>query len=117
MSLTALILSSMVLYLSVPNNVGDGSDISNRFLLYSALFLVLPAFTREVSFDARLLTLCSLVAAFSVIGFGGKYLLVSRRLAPAVAPVRSSLEGANPRSLASFDIPRSRFVSVLERLV
>jgi hypothetical protein len=90
-SLAVLIVSSLILYLTVPDNVGDGSYIANRFLLYCALFLVLLAFTTEV-FDARLLTLCSLLAAFSVIGFGGEYLLVSRHLAPAVADLRLAME-------------------------
>jgi hypothetical protein len=90
-SLTVLIVSTMVVSLVVPDQVGDGSDIVNRFLLHSAIFLVLLGLTSGV-FNARLLTLCSLVAALSVIGFAGEYLLVSKRLAPEVAEVRLAME-------------------------
>jgi hypothetical protein len=90
-SLTVLMVSTMVLYLIVPDKVGDGLLISSRFLLYSAIFLVLLALTSGL-FDAQLLTLCSLIAALSVIGFAGEYLLVSKRLAPAVAEVRLAME-------------------------
>jgi len=81
----------MVLYLIVPDQVGDGTEIANRFLLYSGLFLVLLAVTGGV-FDPRFLTLCSVVAALSVVGFAGEYLVVSRSLAPAVAELGVAME-------------------------
>lgn len=90
-SLTVLIVVPMVLSLIVPDQVGEGSGIVSRFLLYSAFFLALLALTRGV-FDARLLTLCSLIAALSVLGFAGEYLLVSKRLAPAAAEIRLAME-------------------------
>ncbi len=91
MSLAVLMVSIMVLYLIVPDKVGDGLDIASRFLLYSVIFLVLLALTNGL-FDAQILTLCSLVAALSVIGFVGEYWLVSRRLAPSLAEVRLAME-------------------------
>ena len=90
-SLIVLIASTMVVSLMIPDQVGDGSLIVNRFLLYSAIFIVLLALTSG-GFDARLLTLSSFVAALSIVGFAGEYLLVSRRLAPDVAEVRSAME-------------------------
>ncbi len=90
-SLTLLIVSTMVLFFVVPDQVGDGSDIANRFLLYSVICLLLVALTTG-AFDARLLTLCSVFAALSVVGFAGEYLVASKRLAPAVAEVRSAME-------------------------
>jgi hypothetical protein len=90
-SLTVLIVSTIVLYVVVPDYVGDGAHIANRFLFHSALFLVLLAFTSGV-FDAQLLTLCTLVAALSVVGFVGEYLLLSKRFAPALAEVRVAME-------------------------
>jgi hypothetical protein len=90
-NLTVLIFSTMILYLIVPDYAGDGAHIANRFLFHSALFLVLLALTSGV-LDAQLLTLCSLLAALSVVGFAGEYLLLSKRLAPAVAEVRAAME-------------------------
>jgi hypothetical protein len=90
-SLTVLMVSTLVLFLTVPDAVGDGTDIAKRVLLYSAIFLVLLALSSGV-FDAQLLTLSSLIAAISVIGFAGEYLVVSKRLAPAVAEVRLAME-------------------------
>jgi hypothetical protein len=90
-SLTVLMVSITLLYFIVPDKVGDGLDIASRFLLYSAIFLVLLALTTG-PFDAKLLTLCSLVAALSVIGFAGEYWLVSKRLAPSLAEVRLAME-------------------------
>jgi hypothetical protein len=91
-TLTVLIVLTLGAYLTVPDQVGNGSDIANRFLLYAALFLVVIAFTGGI-IDARLLTLCSMVAAFLVVVFAGEYLLISRRLAPAVVELRSAMEG------------------------
>jgi len=90
-SIAMLVVSTMVLYLIVPDQVGDGTEIANRFLLYSGLFLVLLAVTGGV-FDPRFLTLCSVVAALSVVGFAGEYLVVSRSLAPAVAELGVAME-------------------------
>ena len=75
----------------MPDHVGDGSYIANRFLLHAAIFLVLLALTGGF-FNPRLLTLCSLIAALSVVGFAGEYLLASKRLAPEVAEVRLAME-------------------------
>ena len=90
-ALTILIIATLVLTMIAPDQVGDGSDIVNRFLLHSALFLVLLALTSGV-FEARLLTLCSFIAALSVVVFAGEYLLVSGRLAPQVDEVRRAME-------------------------
>lgn len=90
-SLAVLVVSAMVLYVIVPDRVGDGGHIANRFLFHAAIFLVLLALTNG-AFDRRLLTLCSLVAALSVVGFAGEYLLLSKHLAPAVADVRLAME-------------------------
>ena len=89
--LTALLVSIMGTFLIAPDQVGDGSGIVDRFLLHFAIILVLLALSSGV-FNARLLTLCSLVAALAVIGFAGEYLLISRRMAPQVAEVRSAME-------------------------
>ncbi|MGA2717132.1 MAG: hypothetical protein ABSG41_28955 [Bryobacteraceae bacterium] len=89
--LTVLIVSTMALSLMVPDHVGNGSDIVSRFWLHSTIFLVLLALASGV-FDAQLLTVCSLLAALSVIGFAGEYLLVSKRLAPEVAELRIATE-------------------------
>ncbi len=94
-SLAALLSFSVALFFIVPERVGDGSDIFNRFLLYTAIFLVLLALSSG-AFDTRLLTLCSLLAALSVLAFAGEYWLVSKRLAPAVAEVNAAM-GAIPR--------------------
>jgi hypothetical protein len=80
----------MVVSLVVPDQVGDGSFIVDRFFLHAAIFLVLLALTG--GFNARLLTLCSVVAALSVIGFAWEYLLASKRLAPEVTEVRMAME-------------------------
>jgi hypothetical protein len=89
-TLTVLIVSSMVFYLLVPSAVGDGSDIDNRVLLFSAFFLVLLVLIGG-ALDAQFLTVCSLIAALSVIGFGAEYLHVSKELAPAVAELRLAM--------------------------
>jgi hypothetical protein len=89
--LTVLIASTMVVSLVAPDQVGDGSFIVDRFFLHAAIFLVLLALTSG-GFNARLLTLCSVVAALSVIGFAWEYLLASKRLAPEVAEVRMAME-------------------------
>jgi len=96
-SLTVLIVATMFFFLVAPDRVGDGSYIAGRFLLHSAIFLVLLALTSG-AFNARLLTLCSLLAAVSVIGFAGEYLLVAKRLAPEVAEVRLAMESVPRRS-------------------
>jgi hypothetical protein len=90
-SLTVLTVSTTVLSLIVPLEVGDGGYIVTRILWFAAIFLVLLALASG-AFDAQLLTLCSLVAAISVVEFAGEYLLVSKRLAPAVAEVRLAME-------------------------
>jgi len=54
--------------------------------------LVLLALTNSI-FNTRLLTLCSFIAALLVIGFAGEYLIVSTRLAPALAEIRLAMEG------------------------
>lgn len=89
--LTLLIVSMIVLYVVVPDELGDASGIANRFLLQAVFFLALLALTSGV-FEARFLTLCSLVAALSVVGFAGEYLLVSRSLAPAVAELELTMQ-------------------------
>lgn len=89
-SLTVLIVLTMVLYLFVPGAVGDGLGIANRILLFSVFFLVLLALMNGVV-DAQFLTLCSLVAALSVIGFAAEYLHASKELAPAVAELRLAM--------------------------
>jgi hypothetical protein len=91
-SLIVLFMSTMVLFLIVPDHVGDGAYIANRFLLLSTFFLVLLALSNGI-FDARLLTLCSFIAALVVIGFAGEYLIVSMRLAPALDEIRSAMAG------------------------
>lgn len=91
MALALLIVSTLVLFVTVPEQVGDGLFVSSRFLLQFAFFLVLLALTRGV-LDARLLTLGSLLAALCVTGFAGEYLMVSARLTPAVAEVRFVME-------------------------
>jgi hypothetical protein len=89
-SLTSLLGLTMVLYVFAPGAVGDGTGIANRVLLFSVFFLVLLALTSGV-FEPRLLTLCSLIAALSVIGFGAEYLHVSKKLAPSVAELRLAM--------------------------
>jgi hypothetical protein len=96
-TLTVLIVSTMFFFLVVPDRVGDGSYIAGRFLVNSAFFLVLLALTSGV-FNRRLLTLCSLVAALTVISFAGEYLLVAKRLAPEVAEVRLAMESVPKHS-------------------
>jgi hypothetical protein len=89
--LTLCSVSMVVLYVFVPDELGDASGIANRFLLHAVLFLALLALTSGV-FEARFLTLCSLVAALSVVGFAGEYLLVSKSLAPAVAELGLTMQ-------------------------
>ena len=119
-TLTVLIVSTIVLYLVIPESVGEGSWIPIRFLLYAALFLVLLALTR-VSFDTRFLPLCSLVAGLSVAGFAGEYLIVSRFLAPAVAELRLATEIVPRHSrvliLAYQMTPSCKGLPLLERSV
>ena len=100
-SLAVLTVSTTVLSLIVPVEVGDGGYVVTRILLFAAIFLVLLALASG-AFDARLLTLCSLVAAISVVEFAGEYLLVSKRLAPAVAEVRLAMESV-PRHSRNLD--------------
>ena len=89
-TLTVLIVSSMFFYLLVPSAVGDGLEIESRLLLFSAFFLVLLALIGG-ALSPQFLTVCSLIAALSVIGFGAEYLHVSRELAPAVAELRLAM--------------------------
>ncbi len=91
MTLTLLIVSTVFAYLVVPDQVGDGADIANRFLFYSAIFLVLLALSSG-AFEGQPLTLSSLVAAVLVVVFAGEYVLVARRLAPALAEVQLAME-------------------------
>jgi hypothetical protein len=100
-SLTVLIVSAMVASLMVPDQVGDGSLIVNRFSLHSAFFLVLLALATG-GFNARLLTLCSLIAALIVANFAGEYLLASRRLAPEVAEMQLAMESVSRHSRVLF---------------
>ena len=88
-SLTLLVVSTFVLYLLVPDAVGDGLDVANRILLFSAFLLVLLAIMSGV-FDAKFLTLCSLIAALVIIGFAAEYLHVAREIAPALTELRSA---------------------------
>jgi hypothetical protein len=89
-SLAVLVVATMIGFLLVPDQVGDGAFIANRFLLHAAIFLVLLALTGGV-FSPRLLTLCSLIAALLVAGFAEEYVLAARRLEPQVAEVRSAM--------------------------
>ncbi len=91
--LAALSVSTLVFYLLVPDSVGEGSWVPARFLWYSAFSLILLAVTIGSSGE-RVLTLCSLVATLSVIGFAGEYALVSNILAPAMADLRMATEKA-----------------------
>jgi hypothetical protein len=119
-SLTVLIVSTLVLYVFVPDEVGDAAEIANRFLLHAAFFLVLLALTSGV-FEARFLTLCSLVAALSVVGFAGEYLNVSKSLAPAVDELGLGLESVPRHSriliLGYRMTPSCKGLPLLERTI
>jgi hypothetical protein len=90
-AMALLIVATLVLFVTVPDQVGDGLFVANRFLLQAAFFVVLLTLSSG-ALDARLLTLGSLLAALCVMGFAGEYLMVSRRLTPAVAEVRAVME-------------------------
>ena len=90
-TLGALLLANFGLSLIVPDRIGDGSEIVIRFLLLSVIFLFLLALSSG-TFNARRLTVCSLLATLAVVAFSREYLLVSRSMASAVAEVRSAME-------------------------
>lgn len=90
-TLAVLILFTTLLFLVVPDKVGEGSLIASRFLLDTAIFLVLIGVATG-AFDAQLLTLSSLVAAAIVIAFVSEYFLVAKRMGPALAEVQSAMQ-------------------------
>jgi len=90
-TLAALLLANLGISLIVPDRIGDGSEIVIRFLLLSVIFLFLLALSSG-TFNAQLLTVCSVLATLAVVAFSREYLLVSRSMAPAVAEVRSAME-------------------------
>jgi hypothetical protein len=92
LSLSILAGLTTILYLVAPEHVGDGSDIANRFLMYSALFLVVLALNARL-FNARILTVCSVIAALLVCGFAAEYIFVSTRMAPGIRDLTSVMEG------------------------
>jgi hypothetical protein len=90
-TLAALVVATALLSMVGPDRVGDGSGIVMRLLFHAALFFVLLAFASAAA-RPRLLTVCSVIAALSVIGFAWQYRVAARRLAPAVAEARSVME-------------------------
>ena len=88
-TLAIFLAASFILYFLAPNAVGDGGEIANRVLLYSVFSLVLLALG-TIQIDNRVFTLCSAISVIVVLFFGFEYLLISRRMSPAVAELQSS---------------------------
>jgi hypothetical protein len=116
--LAILALSCTFLYLTVPDSVGDGSMIGNRFLLHSAFYLVLLALTSGI-LSRQVVNLCCLIAAVTVLGFAGEYLLVSRTLGTPARELRAAMNGipnhARTLVLAYRMTPSCQGLPLLER--
>jgi hypothetical protein len=96
---TLAVLAVVTLALSViaPDRVGDGSEIVMRLLFHAAVFLILLAFA-DATPRPRFLALCSALAVVWVITFSREYHVAARRLAPAVAELRSAMSAIPARS-------------------
>ena len=82
-SISTFTLILVVAYVLVPDTVGSGSSIAIRILFNLVAFVTLLALSPG-GMEAGHLALCSLLAAVCVLSFGGEYLLVSKRLGPAL---------------------------------
>ncbi len=98
-SLTLVIFSlcTFILYFVLPEKIGDGSNIADRTLQFVIFGLVLLS-VRRGALDQRLLTVCSILAAFCVTAFAAEYMIVSRRLSPGLTELRTATKDVPPLS-------------------
>jgi hypothetical protein len=96
-TLAGLAVMTLALSVIAPDRVGDGSEIVMRLVFHAAVFLVLLAFA-GAALQPALVTLCCTLAVLWVIAFAGEYHVAARRVAPAVAEVRSAMSDIPARS-------------------
>jgi hypothetical protein len=119
-NLAVLLMASLAIYMVVPYSIGDGQVIPARFLLNCIFFLALFALNRR-PLDSRLLTLCSVIAALSVLGFAGEYLRVAKLLSTGVAELQSAMDSVPRHSrvlILSYRMtPNCTGLPLLERII
>jgi hypothetical protein len=85
-------------YFVVPDRIGNGTEISSRVLLTFLFSVAVLALSGDLASDARYLRLCASLAAVITVGTCAEYVLVSRRLTPAVRELKSAMARVQPRS-------------------
>lgn len=85
------------LYFVAPGQVGNGGNIPERILLLAILYFA-AIMLAHVPIPPRMATMCSLLAVVSIFLFGLEYVLVARRLAPAMSELKSATKPLPPGS-------------------
>jgi hypothetical protein len=101
-SISIFTFALIATYFLVPDKVGNGGFVAIRILFNLVVFVTVLALSPG-RIETGYLSLCSLLASICIFSFGAEYLLVAKRLAPAVKELR----------VAMADVPRNSTVVML----